>query len=230
MNEDETIAPLPTKGVTFKDFNAHLPDIKEATLEGSQFEAPAYTGALVPQYQANTAQPGTNKEPLDSDNGNTGASRPKTSIPRRTNSEKSLKDEDIPKTSTISRKPTQENLRPDTITPRKRTPDLTEVNGHGNISDRRGSNSQISRKTPICETPDIRSTSRISRKGTNGDIHSHGHLSRKGTNSEIPQSRKGVYREPTRQSALKQHVDGENVTPESREVVQRKGKVVTDAW
>ena len=252
MNEDE-ISPLPTKGVTFKDFNTHLPDIKEATLEGSQFEAPAYTGSLSPpgppgsepKNSSSDKTPDSEPKKLSSEKtpefGNTTTQRPKTTV-RRTISEKSLQDEEITKSPNISRKPTQDSLRPGTVTPRKSSPGsitprksspryiaakkTPEVHELGNASDRRSFSQLSVRKIPSSETPDNRVFSQLSRKETNGDIHSQ-NVSRNGTHGEIlPHSQQKL-----RRSTAKHPTGYDTCVPgSSHDIVQRKGKVVTDAW
>ena len=220
MNEDD-LSPLPTKGVTFKDFNTHLPDIKEATLEGSQFEAPVYTGTLSP---SRSATPIKLKSPLERlplpDASGSAIPRPKTSVPRRTASEKSLKEDELPKSTNISRNPSQNSLQPGAM-------DLHD----GHLSERSVySNSQLSiRRTPHLETSDLRSNSHLSAKGSNGDSRSHSQISRKLTNGDVtPHGKKET---PSRQSSLKpRNAEGGYVTPESREIVRRKGKVVENSW
>ena len=217
MSEDD-LSPLPIKGVTFKDFNTNLPDIREATLEGSQFEAPVYTGALLPP---SPATPRRQKSPLERPPDAGG--RPKTSVPRRTVSEKSLKDDELPKSTNISRNPSENSLRPATFL------DLSDINGNGHTPEHSyQSNSQLSmRKTPHLESPDLRSNSHLSAKGSNGDSRSHSHISRKFTNGDItPHGKKEI---PSRQSSLKHRTVEGFVTPESREIVRRKGKVVENS-
>lgn len=228
MSEDETISPLPTKGVTFKDFNTHLPDIKEATLEGSQFEAPAYTGALAPPHPATPKQSVSPSE-RPPDAGGSNVQRPKTTMARRTASEKLLREEDLPNSSSIPRNPSQNSLRPGTVSPHKMSLDLSDVNG--NTSERSlNSHQSSSRKTSHLESANLRSNSQISRKFTNGDSRSHSQISRKGTNGDLTShSRKGEM--SSRQPSVKHmSLDSGNVTPGSRDIVRRKGRVVENSW
>ena len=218
MSEDD-LSPLPIKGVTFKDYDTNLPDIREATLEGSQFEAPTYSGALSPPKPAT---PRRQKSPRDVPPDAGG--RPKTSAPRRTVSEKSLKDDELPKSTNISRNPSQNSLRP--------TPyhlDLSELNGNDRTPEHSyQSNSQLSmRKSPNLESPDLRSNSHLSGKGSNVTSRSNSHISRKFSNGDTtPHGKKEI---SSRQSSLKHRMTEGFVTPESRQIVQRKGKVVENS-
>ena len=324
MSSEDEISPLPTKGVTFKDFNGHLPDIKEATLEGSQFEAPVYTGPLSPPDPPDSRIKQSSFE-KGSEIGNIPSQRPKTTV-RRTVSEKSLQDEELTNSPNMSRKPSQDSLRPVTGHPRKPSPgnttprrmgsetslqdinvnkspsisrkptqdSLRPVTGHprksssgnttprhmgsetslqdinvnkspsvsrkptqdslrpgtvhprksspGNITPRRQSPANIvpkkhvdvkdkgrpftempQRKTPVCDTPDSRSHSVLSRRGINGESNPQ---SRSQSRKEsAPVSQLGM------RSALRVSTGDSIMTPESsRDIIQRKGKVVNDAW
>ena len=144
----DTLGSLPPPRVKFKD---QMEDIREATIEGSQFEAqfpeervpvplPLVSSKLTPRPQT----------PRQSNTTDT-INRPKTTL-RRTTSERSVIEEDEPALS-LSRKPTNEQI------PRKGPYDSPTIS-------RKSTQELLGKKTPAFDSPVPFSSSAHPKSGT----------------------------------------------------------------